>query len=165
MKRDSLVWGIVLILLGVGFLVYQWNPGLFAGFSWPWLLLGMGAIFVVASLVTRTGGMMIPGLILLGLGGIFTYQINTGDWGSWAYVWPLMPGLAGLGMFIGGLYDPELAEARPVGIIMAVVSLIVFAILGGIFGLDPGLLRFWPVLLILLGLFVLFQALRARTKG
>jgi len=160
MKRDSVVWGILLILLGVGFLVYRWNPGLFAGFSWPWLFLGIGVIFTVASLLTRTGGLLIPGLILLALGGIFTYQTNSGNWSSWAYIWPLMPGMAGAGMFISSFYDREMAPARGPGLVMAAISLIVFAILGGFFGLDPGLLRYWPVLLILVGAVVFFRALR-----
>jgi hypothetical protein len=160
MKRESLVWGIILILLGAAFLVNQLFPDVFGGFRWPWILLALGAIFTIASLVGRVGGMMIPGIILLGLGGIFLYQDATGDWASWAYVWTLIPGLAGLGMLIGGLYDRELAQARPIALIMVLASLIFFALFGGFFGLDPSLLRYWPVLLILLGLYVLYKALR-----
>ena len=160
MKRDSLVWGIILIVLGGAFLVYQLFPDLFGGFRWPWIFFALGGVFVIASLVGRVGGMMVPGVILLGLGGIFLYQDTTGNWDSWAYVWTLMPGLAGLGMLIGGLYDAELAKARPVSLMLVIGSLIAFAIFGGFFGLEPGLLRFWPVLIILLGIFVLFRALR-----
>jgi hypothetical protein len=39
-------------------------------------------------------------------------------------------------------------------------GLVAFLIFGGFFGLDPSLARYWPVLLILLGLWVLFKALR-----
>ncbi len=160
MKRDNIVWGIILIAIGGFFLLNQFMPGLFGGFSWPWILLGLGGIFTLASLIGRVGGLMIPGVILLGLGGIFTYQMNTGDWDSWAYVWALLPALAGLGMLIGGLYDRELSHARPAALLMILGGLILFAIFGGFFGLDMGLMRYWPVLLILLGLWVLFQALR-----
>lgn len=163
MKRENVVWGIILIAIGGFFLLNQLMQDLFGGFTWPWIFLGLGGIFALASLIGRVGGLMIPGVILLGLGGIFIYMTNTGNWDNWP-VWLLMPGLVGLGMLIGGLYDRDLARARPVALFMLVGALILFAVFGGL-GLSPGLLRFWPVLLILLGLFVLFQALRTRTKG
>lgn len=164
MKRDNIVWGIILILLGGAFLVNQLFPDLFGGFGWPWILIALGGIFTIASLVSRTGGLLVPGLILLGLGGIFIYQTRTDNWDSWAYIWALIPAFAGLGMVIGGLYDREMRPARGAGVFMIAGGLIAFAIFGGFFGLDQNLLRFWPVLLILLGLVVLFQALR-RGKG
>ena len=165
MKRDSFVWGIILIALGVGFLVWQWRPEVFAGwFSWPWIVIGGGAVFAVASLLSRTGGMMIPALFGLGVGGILLYQTRTGDWESWSYLWTLMPGLAGLGILIGGLYDREMRAARPAGFILLLVSLGLFAVFGGFFGLDPDILRFWPVLLILLGVAILFRALRPGSR-
>lgn len=164
MKRDNLIWGVILILAGVAFLLNQLFPALFGWFSWPWILIGLGAVFTVGSLLSRVGGMMIPGLILLGLGGIFIYQSTTGNWESWSYVWALMPVLAGLGMFIGGLYDRELRHVRPVALMMMLVGLILFAVFAGAFGLQLDILRYWPVLLILVGLFVLFQSMRPRKK-
>lgn len=162
MKRDSIVWGVLLILLGLGFLAYQWFPGLFAGFQWPWILVLIGGVFTVASLVTRTGGLLIPGLILMGLGGIFLYQNRTGNWDSWAYVWALIPGFIGLGMFLGSLYDRDMRPARPAGLVMMVVSLVLFAVFGGFFGLQTDVLRFWPILLIILGAVVFIRGLRPR---
>lgn len=158
MKRENVVWGLILILIGIGFLINQLMPELFGGFTWPWILLGLGGIFALASLIGRVGGLMIPGVILLGLGGIFLYFDNTGDWSNWP-IWLLMPGFVGLGMLIGGLYDRDLRQARPVALFMIVGALVLFAVFGGL-GLSPGLLRFWPVLLILAGLVVLFQAMR-----
>jgi hypothetical protein len=160
MKRENVVWGIILILLGLGFLVFQFFPDLFGAFSWPWILLIIGGVFIIAGLVGRIGGLMIPGTILLGLGGIFLYQEQTGNWESWAYIWTLIPGFVGLGMFLGGLFDQELGKARGAAFILMIVSAILFAIFGGFFGLEPGILRFWPVALILFGLWILFKALR-----
>ena len=161
MKRDSLVWGVILILAGVGILVWQWRPELFDGwFSWPWLIIAAGAVFALMSLLTRTGGLMIPAMFGLGVGGILLYQSNSGDWGSWGYLWTLMPGLAGLGMVIGSLYDREMRPARTGGLIVMLVSAILFVIFSGFFGLDTGLLRFWPVALIILGVVVFFRAVR-----
>lgn len=164
MKRENIAWGLILILVGVGFLAYQMFPNLFAGFAWPWLMVMLGAIFVLMALVTRTGGMIVPGVILLGLGGIFLYQTRTGDWDSWAYLWTLMPGLAGLGLFLGSLIDREMRPARMVGLIMLAAGLMMLAIFGGFFGLSPELLRFWPVVLIIAGAVVFFRAMRPRSQ-
>lgn len=164
MKRESIGWGVLLILLGLGFLANQMFPDLFAGFAWPWLLVALGAIFVVMSLLTRSGGTMVPGTILLGLGGIFLYQTRTGDWASWAYLWPLMPGLAGLGLFLGSYLDREMRPARMVGLIMLAAGLILLAVFGGLFGLTPEILRYWPVLLIVIGAIIFFRALRPRSE-
>lgn len=165
MKRENIVWGVLLILLGLGFLAYQWFPERFSGFGWPWILVALGAVFLVMSLLTRTGGTMVPAAILLGLGGIFLYQSRTGNWDSWAYVWALMPALAGLGMVIGSLYDDEMRPTRTTGAIMLVGGLAALFVFGaaftGAFGLSADILRFWPVVLILLGLGVLFRAMRA----
>lgn len=160
MKRDNLIWGLILIVIGGVFLVNQLFPDLFSGFSWPWILLALGGVFTLAGLFGRVGGLFIPGAILLGLGGIFLYQERTGDWDSWAYIWTLIPGFVGLGMLVGSVFDRELARSRPVALIMMLASLVLFAVFGGFFGLDPGILRFWPVLLILFGIWVLFKALR-----
>ena len=164
MKRESVVWGLILILIGLGFLAYQMFPGIFAGFAWPWLLVALGGIFVLMSLVTRTGGTLVPGTILLGLGAIFLYQTRTNNWESWAYLWPAMPGLAGLGLFLGSLIDREMRPARGVGLIMMAAALVLFAVFGGLFGLTPEILRFWPVILIVVGAIVFFRALRPRSE-
>lgn len=160
MKRDNLVWGVILILLGAGFLAFQLYPDLFSGFSWPWIMLVIGAVFAVVSLVGRIGGLMVPGVIMLTLGGIFLYQTNSGNWESWAYIWTLLPAAAGLGMIIGSLYDREMVPSRTAGAWMLGAGLVAFAIFGGFFGLDPSLARYWPVILILVGLWVLFKAMR-----
>lgn len=164
MKRDSIVWGIILILVGAGFLAYQLFPGIFAGFDWPWLLVALGVVFLVISLLTRTGGTMVPGVILLAVGGILLYQTRTGNWASWSYLWPVMPGAAGLGLFLGSFFDREMRPARLVGLIMMAASVVLFAVFGGLFGLTPGILRFWPVVLIIIGAVVFFRALRPRTR-
>lgn len=165
MKRENLIGGFILILLGLAFLAYQLFPEFFSGFSWPWILLGIGGLLAIGSLVGRVGGLMIPGAILIGLGAIFLYQERTGNWGSWAYIWALIPGFVGLGMFIGGLYDRELGQARGASIILMLLSAVLFAVFGGFFGLDISILRFWPILLILLGIWVLIKALRRPEKA
>ena len=45
---------------------------------------------------------------------------------------------------------------------MLVAGLLLLAVFGGLFGLTPEILRFWPVVLIIVGAFVFFRALRPR---
>ncbi len=159
MKRDSLVWGLILILAGLGFLLFQRFPGLWATFSWPWILVGVGAVFAIGSFLSRKGGLMIPALIIAGLGGILLYQTVSGNWDSWAYVWTVIPGLVGLGMLVGGLYDDEMKNGRTAGFILIAISAAAFAIFGGLLGSDISWLRYWPIMLIAVGAFVLLRAL------
>ena len=166
MKNDrlqSVVWGVGLILFGLAFLAYQAFPARFTGIAWPWLLVALGGVFVVIALLTRAGGAMIPGAILLGLGGLFLYFTRSDAWGDW-YWWMLMPAFVGLGLLLGGLIDPEMRPARTGGLILLAIGLILFLVFGGVFGLSADLLRFWPVLLILFGVLVFVRALRAERK-
>lgn len=159
MKRNNLAWGLILILVGLGFLLFQVFPGIEAEFQWPWILIGVGTIFAVASVLTRTGGLMIPAFIIGGLGAIFLYQTNTDNWASWAYIWTIIPGFVGAGMLVGGLYDPDLRSARPASFILLAVSAVALVIFSGMLGFDNSLLQYWPVLLILAGAIVLIRSL------
>ena len=58
-KRYSLVWGVILIVVGTAFLANQFAPGLFSWFRWPLLLIVPGGFFVLLSLVGRNGGLLI----------------------------------------------------------------------------------------------------------
>ncbi len=168
MKRGQLIWGIILIAAGAAFFAFQFIPGLFDAFSWPWIMIAIGLVFVIASLLSRIGGLMIPGIIVSGLGGIFLWQEGPGDPASWSYIWTLIPGFVGIGLLIGSLYDPDMREGRGAGIGLIIFSAIAFALFGGFFGLDSNLLQYWPVLLIVAGAFVLLRSLlgsRETKKG
>lgn len=156
-NKEGLVWGVILVLAGLVFLAWQLFPAITTILSWPWLLIGAGLVFFVSALATRTGGLMIPATILTVLGGIFLWQMATDNWESWAYIWTLMPASVATGMLLGGLFDSDLREARGVAIIMLAASLVGLAIFGGAFGLSPAILRFWPVLLILVGAWILLR--------
>ena len=161
MRRTNLTWGIILLGLGAAFLLNQFFPALFNWFSWPWIMIVIGILFATAALINRVGGLMVPGVILIGVGGIFLYQVQTDNPSMWSYAWGLMLAFAGLGIIIGGLIDYHMRPARRYGAVMVVAGLVFFAIFGA-FDIDPGILRFWPVLLILFGLWVLYQAARSR---
>jgi hypothetical protein len=164
-NRNEWIGGVIMIGLGLFFLVNQ-----FMDFNWDsvgiYFLPALGAIFLLAGIFTRQAGLIIPGGIISGIGwgsvlitgpfsdtgdvegGVFMLVFAAG----WALItvltavftqethwWPLIPG--GIMALIGG------------GILF-----------GGIFMQGLTLLgQIWPVFLILLGLFVLYQGMRGNT--
>lgn len=69
-NRTALFWGTVLILLGLAFLLNNFNviPGQFIAW-WPLLVMGAGLWLVVQTLSRRRGGGLVGGILLLALGG------------------------------------------------------------------------------------------------
>ncbi|MCC6190000.1 MAG: hypothetical protein IT318_13275 [Anaerolineales bacterium] len=69
-NRNALFWGTVLILLGLAFLLNNFNviPGQFIAW-WPLLVMGTGLWLVAQTLPRRRGGGLVGGILLLALGG------------------------------------------------------------------------------------------------
>lgn len=163
-KRKDLTGGIILIAIGLLFLLGQ----LINLENWGLLLLpGLGALFLLWGIITRQSGLLIPGGILSGIG-----------WGTYAIAgpWSLGQGLDDGGLFLiifgAGFASITLFSAIftkenhwwaliPGGIIAAVGASILF---GGVF-LDAleFVGRYWPIALILVGLYIIVQANREKT--
>jgi hypothetical protein len=159
-KRSSFAWGIILILFGGLLLANQLVPGLKMFFDWPWIVMGVGLVFLLFAIFTRTGGLAIPGCIVGGIGGILYYQNLTGNWETWSFAWALIPGFVGVGIALATLISPkENPDGLSASLVMIAISLILFFIFGGanFFGLDSFVL--WPVIIIALGLFLLIKGL------
>ncbi len=161
-KRGGIFGGIMLILVGTAFLAWTLAPlqmaHIFGPDTWPLIIIGVGAAFLLAGLVLGAGGFLIPGSIITGVGTLLAYQNLTGNWASWAYAWPLMPGLVGVGLFLGSLIDPGMRDSRKVGLYMASIGFIVFAVMWALFTASINLNYLWPVILILVGLGLLLRA-------
>jgi hypothetical protein len=158
-RRSSLVGGLVLVLLGALFLVIQWMPGLQLWFSWPWIIIGVGVLLLIFGLLTGVPAMAIPACIVGGIGGLLYWQNATGNWESWAYVWTLIPGFVGVGMVLSGLLGGDTRQTVRGGGWLILISLVLFAVFASFFGALGLVGRYWPVLLIVLGLLVLAQSL------
>lgn len=153
-RRSALGGGIVLVLLGLGFLSGQLFPQLWAWVgpvTWPFIVIGVGAFLLVIGLVTGTPGMAVPACIVGGIGGLLLWQNTTGNWASWSYAWALIPGFAGLGTMLAGVLEGKSRMLRD-GAVTVLVSLILFAIFASFLGGPAFLGKYWPVLLIALGL-------------
>jgi hypothetical protein len=171
-RRRSLTIGILLILIGGWYLAVQLFEPLedwldnFA--EWPFLIVGLGLLFLVTAIVSGVSGLAIPGTIISGIGGIFYYQNYYNDWESWAYAWTLIIGFVGIGVFIMHLLEGNFRKAVSEGGNTILNSIVLFLIFGSffraIFDQDPFLGDYWPLLLIFAGLWMLVRPfLRRRT--
>ena len=154
-------FGVVLILLGVLFLVGQFVPGLWAivgGYSWPLIVIGVGVILLVIGLLTGVPGLAVPGCVVGGIGLLLNWQNNTGNWESWAYAWALIPGFVGLGTLIMGLYNRRRSEMSG-GLWLMIISAVLYGVFASFLGGFNLLGRYWPVLIIALGVLLLLGSL------
>ncbi len=158
--RSSLAGALFLILLGVVFLVINLT-GLKIGQTWPVIFFIMAAMFFLPSMLwpqAKRGlaGLFIPGSIMLVLGLIFLYNVLTNDWVAWAYAWTLIPGSVGLGLWLGAIVGKWSGDADRVGAWMMGISVMVFALLGAIFG-AASMKIIGPVLLVIGGALFLLR--------
>ena len=168
-RRTGLVGGILLILLGGWLLAVQLVPGLETliniEFSWPWFVIAAGVILLIFGLLTGEAGMAVPACIVGGIGVLLYYQNTTGNWESWAYAWTLIPGFAGVGAILAGILGDNPRRSIYDGINLIVISAVMFVIFGSFLGGLNLLGAYWPVLLILLGLWLLVQPLLRRARS
>ena len=158
-RRSGLAGGLILILLGAWFLAVQFMPGLQAWFSWPWIIIGVGVVMLLIGLLSGVPDLAVPACIIGGIGGLLYWQNATGNWDSWSYAWSLIPGFVGVGVILSGLFGGKVRKSLREGGNLILISLILFVIFAAFLG-GPNLLGdYWPVLLILLGLWTLIQAL------
>ena len=162
--RSQLALGIILILVGGWFLLNQTMPEFREFFEpyteWPVNMLLIGAGILIIGLATGSPGLAVPAAIVAGIGGIFYYQQVTEDYGSWSYMWALIPGFVGLGTILQGLLGDNIGENLKKGLNLMVVSAVLFLVFAAFLGGWNILGQIGPaVLLILLGLWVLGSGL------
>jgi hypothetical protein len=165
-RRTGIVGGIILILLGGWLLAVQLVPGLEHLFNieltWPVFVIAAGVVTLIIGLLTGAPGMAVPACIVGGIGILLYYQNATGNWESWAYAWTLIPGFAGIGAILAGLLGDNPRRSYRDGLNLIVISAIMFLIFGSFLGGLNLLGQWWPLLLILLGGWLLIRPLFRR---
>ena len=157
-NRSDMVWGIISIVVGVCLLLLHVFPQIADFFAWPFPIIGVGLIFLLAAILSRTGGLAIPACIIGGIGGILYYQNLTGAWDSWAYLWTLIPGFVGVGTLLRGLIDRSGPKFERSGLVLIAISLIGFLIVGSRwrFGWRGGI--YASIVLIVIGAILLISS-------
>jgi hypothetical protein len=160
--RGRLVMGVLLVLIGLGFLALQFSPTFAQWFqvnlSWPLIVVGVGGLLLVIGLLTGAPGMAIPACIVAGIGAILYYQNTTSNWMSWSYAWTLIPGFVGVGMVLAGILGSKEYHIIRRGFSLIVLSLVLFILFGSFFGVFNFLGVYWPVLVIAAGILIIIRA-------
>jgi hypothetical protein len=171
-RRGSFTFGFLLILLGGWFLAVQFIPEIGDWMEkiadWPIWIIGPGLIFIFAGLISGVVDLMIPGSIISGIGLILHYQNVTGDWQSWSYAWALIIVFVGIGVFLANLFKGNVRQAFAEGGPPFMTGAIMFLIFGSMFraafGQSPLLGDYWPVLLMVAGLWLLIKPFFRRSR-
>jgi len=154
-RRSNLVIGLLLLLFGTAVLVLQLVPGVYLPFSWPWIIIGVSCVLLVFGAAMGVPALAVPASVVGGIGGILAYQVATGDWDSWAYIWALIPGFVGLGLVLAGVLSGGESGTIQAGGWLLFISLVLLAAFGSLFGALGLIGPYWPILLIILGLALL----------
>jgi hypothetical protein len=114
--RRGVLFGVILIGLGLLFLVERFVGVDLAEAGWPLFVIIPG-VLLFAWGVTQSGreglGLAVAGGITTVVGLILAVQNATGLWATWAYAWALVgPGGSGLGMAGYGLVRRDSALVR-----------------------------------------------------
>lgn len=162
-KRSSIIIGTILIVVGLLFLVAQLFPSLAfnldIGRQWPLIIVLVGVLLILSA-VFGSPALAIPGSIVSGIGGILYVQSLTDTWSSWAYIWTLIPGFVGMGLILSGLLGHRRRAFWREGSRLLLTSFVLFLVFGAFFNGLGGLGRYWPIVLILLGFWMLLPRRR-----
>jgi hypothetical protein len=166
-RISSLGAGIILILLGGWFLAGKLIPALEAfqieRFTWPLIIILIGAIMLILGLLTGSPHMAVPAFVISGIGGILYWQDSIGAWDSWTYIWTLIPGFVGLGTVVHGLLGGSVRRRVLRGLRSILISALLFLIFGSFFGGLTILGPYWPLLVVGVGVYMLVRALIPRS--
>lgn len=164
-RRTSIFGGVILILVGAVLLTLQLLPGVVVQFSWPWAVIAVGLFLFALGAAIGEPGMAVPATIVSGIGGILAYQQAANQWESWSYLWTLIPGFVGLGLILMNFLGGEEADSVKDGLNLILISLTMLAIFGSFFGALGVAGKYWPVLLILLGLILMGRSIFDRDEA
>lgn len=157
-KNRRYTWGILLIVFGLFLLASEIVPGLKQIMDWPWIVMGVGVLFILFAIISRNGGLAVPGSIISGIGAILFYQNLSGNWDTWTFAWTLIPGFVGIGIGLATLISPkEQRDGWSASLFLIALSMVMFVVFGGNQFLGWNLQFLWPAVIILIGVYLLLR--------
>ncbi|SDZ05050.1 hypothetical protein SAMN05421736_105228 [Evansella caseinilytica] len=156
MKRNHLLPGFFLIVIGLYFLLKQFNisfPYSHLIFTWQSILLILGLVFAFQGFSNRDEHKMFSGIIMLGLGvyfhSIHHFHFLNAHWGYFTLI-------ISIAFFMK--YFVNKRDGIVPGMILLIISLIALNA-GNVtqwFNIFTKFNNFWPVLLIFVGIYLVF---------
>ncbi len=155
-SKPNLAFGIFLIILGLFILLIQ-NSRFTWGDSWPLIIIAAGLLFFIGFFINKINyGLLMPGSILLIIGVLFLYLTQMG-WYHMENLWPTFLLAPGIGFFMMCFFGPKKNKLWIPGTILVLLSVIFYAQFCFYF-------RYWPVILILLGLYLIFSQTKKKKR-
>lgn len=153
----ALIGGALLIAFGLLSLLSRVFRGLDWGFLWPFLVIGIGAMFFVAMFAggKSAAAFAVPGSIVGGVGLVLLFQNITQHWESMSYFWTLIITFVGLGIYLMGWYGED-ANQKKSGFGVMKVGIIMFVIFGAFFEMifSSFSSMLFPLMLIAVGVYL-----------
>ncbi len=119
--------------------------------SWQFYTIAAGVTFLIAGLVTSTGGFMLAGTLLTGIGVACEYLPFTGGPQYWSLLLPAILGFNGLGLLLSSLVDQKNRNDRRKAVRMITVALSLAIIFYSMIQAKLSLSLSMPVVMILIG--------------
>ncbi len=159
-KRQQIAFGALLFLIGTVLFARQYLPALEQFLIWPLLLVPLGLLGMVSAAILQQGGWLISSTLITGIGANLWAE-RALDGGTWAS----MLAFLGLGLILADLFDPDEKDTWRPGLILIVVSAVLFLLLGGKKYLPwPQLSAFSPLAIALVGLIYILIGLSRKKK-
>lgn len=154
-QRTSLTLGTVLVIVGGIFVAANFIPSVNAFLAqantWPLIIEAVAVGLLLLGLIIGVPDMAVPAVIVGGIGAILWWQNSTDNWGSWAYMWALIPGFSGLGMLLAKMLGGKERYNAWHALNTIGTSLVLFVIFGSFFGGFKFMGPYWPIALIVVG--------------
>jgi hypothetical protein len=176
---QAIVLGIILILVGVGYILFEIIPRWFlqidvARYGWPVFVIVPGLVLIgVGGSRQEVAGLCIPGAVMTVAGLVMMFQNIFDLFATWSYTWTLVvPGSVGIGMWLQGLAtdEPSLRAAglRTLGsgFILFLLAAVLFEGVFHVSGRDFGFLGrvLFPILIIVVGIVVMVRRQMPATR-
>ncbi|MBN2280769.1 MAG: hypothetical protein JXQ65_09315 [Candidatus Marinimicrobia bacterium] len=154
-NRNRLVEGVSLIALGLFILGVQrnwfhWDD------IWPFAMIIPGLAFFVAYFKEKQLGLLMPASILTIIGIFFVYMEES-HWNNMDELWPIFILAPGIGFFTMFFASGMKKDFWIPGTILVTIG-VLFMVEAWQF------LHFWPVILILVGLYFIYSGLKNKEK-
>ena len=145
-RTIELLAGLLLLVVGVLLLASEPIADFLQGLPvddevlrwWPVLIIGLSLFFLVPALIggpnrRLRAGMVIPGVMLAGIGAALLFTSLTDRWSAWAYLWSILPFSLGLGMYAAG-WIADAPAFKWIGAGVAIGGVIAYLVFATAFG-------------------------------
>jgi uncharacterized membrane protein HdeD (DUF308 family) len=151
------VIGLILIAIGVLLFLHQWHR---IHFDWTTILMLIGALLFVAGVFQRDRGAVLPGTFLFLLGLVFYLDKYEFMLFAWWERWPVVLLCLGIAFLVHFIFNPSRKGALIPGIILIIIGLLFLYAPFCWYDLFNWTAKLWPILLILLGIYLIVKSLK-----